>query len=77
MFIWSSSWSFIIPGIICPLALKEHIFYFQQLYRLKVSNYHGDAGDSLARQNGAAFTTIDKDNDSSGSANCAVLFTVG
>ena len=46
------------------------------MYRLKVSNYHGDAGDSLSYADGAAFSTIDNDNDLY-SGNCAVNYKVG
>ena len=45
-----------------------------RILHLNVSNYHGNAGDSLLYHNGAPFTTIDKDNDNS-TANCAVTFT--
>jgi len=48
-------------------------------YRLEVSGYSGDAGDSLQYegdggyfyQNGMKFTTVDQDNDESGSKNFA------
>merc|ERR1712228_902874 len=33
------------------------------LYRLNVSQYHGTSGDKLSYANGAAFSTIDNDND--------------
>jgi len=55
-------------------------------YRLEVSGYSGDAGDSLQYEgeyagdglfgcynhNGAMFTTIDQDNDDLSTGNCAV-----
>ncbi|XP_076806204.1 fibrinogen-like protein A [Clavelina lepadiformis] len=42
----------------------------ENLYRLRVSGYSGNAGDSLAHNNGHPFSTEDSDNDSSG-GNCA------
>ena len=39
-------------------------------YRLSVSNYNGDAGDSLQKHSGQKFTTKDKDQDDY-SGNCA------
>lgn len=50
-------------------------FYLEDrtLYRLRISHYHGSGGDSLNYSNGAPFSTIDKDNDSS-SSNCAVSY---
>ncbi|XP_076805269.1 microfibril-associated glycoprotein 4-like [Clavelina lepadiformis] len=42
----------------------------ENLYRLRVSGYSGNAGDSLAYHNGHPFSTEDSDNDSSG-GNCA------
>ncbi|XP_031563108.1 ryncolin-2-like [Actinia tenebrosa] len=42
-------------------------------YRLKVSSYSGTAGDSFAqRHNNLYFSTKDRDNDPTGSGNCAV-----
>ncbi|VDI67628.1 Hypothetical predicted protein, partial [Mytilus galloprovincialis] len=40
-------------------------------YRLTVSGYSGNAGDSLECHNGQAFTTKDRDNDS-GTNNCGI-----
>eukprot|EP00112_Aurelia_sp_Birch-Aquarium-sp1_P008153 Seg1894.9 transcript_id=Seg1894.9/GoldUCD/mRNA.D3Y31 product=Tenascin-R protein_id=Seg1894.9/GoldUCD/D3Y31 len=40
-------------------------------YKLEVSGYSGNSGDSLAYHNGMPFTTKDSDNDGNGS-NCAV-----
>ncbi|CAK8686728.1 microfibril-associated glycoprotein 4-like isoform X1 [Clavelina lepadiformis] len=40
-------------------------------YRLRVSGYNGNAGDSLEYHNGQSFSTKDNDNDSHGSMNCA------
>ena len=50
-------------------------FYLEDrtLYRLRVSDYHGSAGDNLSGHNGDPFSTIDKDNDS-WPDNCAVKF---
>ncbi|XP_076805214.1 microfibril-associated glycoprotein 4-like [Clavelina lepadiformis] len=42
----------------------------ENLYRLRVSGYSGNAGDSLAYHNGRSFSTEDRDNDSS-YTNCA------
>ncbi|KAK4294309.1 hypothetical protein Pmani_033051 [Petrolisthes manimaculis] len=39
-------------------------------YRLTVSGYSGDAGDSMGPHNGKVFTTYDEDNDGIG-GNCA------
>ncbi|CAK8690181.1 unnamed protein product [Clavelina lepadiformis] len=44
----------------------------ENLYRLRVSGYSGNAGDSLSYHNGHPFSTEDSDNDSS-SGNCATL----
>ena len=41
---------------------------------MRVSHYHGSAGDNLSYANGASFTTIDKDNDSHSGVNCAVSY---
>ncbi|CAK8690179.1 unnamed protein product [Clavelina lepadiformis] len=43
----------------------------ENLYRLHVSGYSGNAGDSLAYHNGRPFSTEDSDNDSWTSGNCA------
>jgi ficolin len=42
-------------------------------YRLTVSGYTGNAGDSLSYQSGAQFSTKDADNDAHGSASCQQL----
>ncbi|XP_021340478.1 microfibril-associated glycoprotein 4-like [Mizuhopecten yessoensis] len=42
-------------------------------YRLNISGYSGNAGDSLKRHNGYPFSTIDKDKDNI-IGNCAVLY---
>ena len=59
--------------IACPVLIWDIPCIFQTLYRLKVSQYHGDAGDSIPESvySGAAFSTIDKDNDV-WSKHCAV-----
>ncbi|XP_076805228.1 microfibril-associated glycoprotein 4-like [Clavelina lepadiformis] len=46
----------------------------ENLYRLRVSGYSGNAGDSLAHQNGQPFSTEDSDNDSYGRINCATYY---
>ena len=44
-------------------------------YKLEVSDYSGNAGDSLSYQNNMKFTTKDRDNDKgAGSYNCAVVW---
>ncbi|XP_025100075.1 fibrinogen gamma chain-like [Pomacea canaliculata] len=43
-------------------------------YRLQVSGYSGDAGDSLKVHNNQGFTTHDQDNDNYTTANCAVYY---
>ena len=45
-------------------------------YKLLVSGYSGTAGDSMAYQNGHAFTTKDRDNDT-WSKNCATTYKGG
>ncbi|XP_067132352.1 techylectin-5A-like [Centruroides vittatus] len=42
-------------------------------YKIHISSYSGDSGDSLTVANGVEFTTQDKDNDESAS-NCAVVY---
>ena len=41
-------------------------------YRLNVSGYHGNAGDSLTIHNGHPFSTRDRDNDAHNTGHCAV-----
>jgi ficolin len=43
-------------------------------YTLIIGGYSGDAGDSMAWQNGMNFTTFDEDNDRHSSINCAITF---
>ncbi|XP_076806730.1 ficolin-2-like [Clavelina lepadiformis] len=45
----------------------------ENLYRLRVSGYSGNAGDSLSYNNGRPFSTEDSDNDSS-NINCSTHF---
>ncbi|CAL4119387.1 unnamed protein product, partial [Meganyctiphanes norvegica] len=46
-------------------------------YKLKVTGYTGDAGDAMKEyHNGQAFSTFDRDNDSSG-INCAERYASG
>jgi ficolin len=52
---------------------KFMIFGEAEKYQLEVGGYSGNAGDSLANQNGMAFSTKDRNNDKS-SSNCATLY---
>ncbi|XP_076806414.1 techylectin-5B-like [Clavelina lepadiformis] len=45
----------------------------ENLYRLRVSGYSGNAGDYLSYNNGHPFSTEDSDNDTHG-RNCATAF---
>ncbi|XP_059169200.1 ficolin-1-like [Physella acuta] len=45
-----------------------------QGYRLNVSGYSGNAGDSLTEHNAQMFTTYDRDNDAQGTVNCAETY---
>ncbi|XP_078664359.1 angiopoietin-related protein 6-like [Branchiostoma floridae x Branchiostoma belcheri] len=40
-------------------------------YRLTISGYSGDAGDSMTDNNGHRFSTVDRDNDIWGSVHCS------
>ncbi|KAK0065283.1 BpFREP12.9, partial [Biomphalaria pfeifferi] len=42
-------------------------------YKLQIGKYSGNAGDSLSYHNNKYFSTFDRDNDDSSSANCAEL----
>ncbi|PRD37190.1 UNVERIFIED_CONTAM: Techylectin-like protein [Trichonephila clavipes] len=42
-----------------------------QKYKLHISGYSGDAGDSMAYHNGMFFSTKDRDNDRSDAYHCA------
>ena len=46
-------------------------------YRLHIGQYSGDAGDSFSYQNNQRFSTIDADNDSTGSRHCAQTYPAG
>ncbi|XP_062571879.1 microfibril-associated glycoprotein 4-like [Saccostrea cucullata] len=48
-----------------------------QGYKLMISGYTGNAGDSMALSQGLKFTTYDRDQDSLKKVNCAVLFSGG
>ncbi|MCL4144107.1 UNVERIFIED_CONTAM: hypothetical protein GTU68_061327 [Idotea baltica] len=43
-------------------------------YRLTIGNYDGDAGNSLSRHDGQAFSTKDQDNDTNDHRNCAEVY---
>ncbi|XP_078481007.1 fibrinogen C domain-containing protein 1-like [Ciona intestinalis] len=49
----------------------------EQQYRLTVSGYSGNAGDSLSPHNGRRFTAFDRDNDARSNNNCAMLYHGG
>ena len=46
-------------------------------YRLHVGTYAGNAGDALQRVDNDQFSTTDRDNDLSGSTNCASVYRGG
>ena len=50
----------------------NHLCFQNTVYKLDVSGYHGNGGDSLSYSNGAKFTTYDRDHDT-GTKNCASL----
>ena len=43
-------------------------------YRLDIGEYSGNAGDSLIRHNGQAFSTWDQDNDDDSARHCATRY---
>ena len=43
-------------------------------YKLNIGGYSGNAGDSMAYQNGMKFSTPDQDNDTWDKKNCAVQY---
>ena len=55
------------------LKLKDFFVYLKVRYNLEISGYSGNAGDALLFADGAAFSTVDNDNDASG-GNCAEVF---
>jgi len=44
------------------------------LYKLSLSQYNGNVGDSLSRHVGMAFSTFDRDNDGDPRRNCAEMW---
>ncbi|XP_053387341.1 microfibril-associated glycoprotein 4-like [Mercenaria mercenaria] len=50
---------------------KFKIYPEEDKYKLEVSGYSGNAGDSLEYHSGMAFSTFDNDNDKYQSRNCA------
>ncbi|XP_045184068.2 fibrinogen-like protein 1 [Mercenaria mercenaria] len=50
---------------------KFKVYPEEDKYKLEVSGYSGNAGDSLKYHNGMAFTTFDNDNDKWSNVNCA------
>ncbi|MCL4146876.1 UNVERIFIED_CONTAM: hypothetical protein GTU68_056534 [Idotea baltica] len=57
-------------------AKYEHFYVddSSRKYRLNLGSYTGDAGDSLSRHDGAAFSAKDVDNDTNSKAKCAVTY---
>ncbi|XP_053387297.1 uncharacterized protein LOC123543147 [Mercenaria mercenaria] len=53
---------------------KFKVYPEEDKYKLEVSGYSGNAGDSLKYHNGMAFTTFDNDNDKHSSLNCAIYY---
>ncbi|XP_045183931.2 angiopoietin-related protein 7-like [Mercenaria mercenaria] len=51
---------------------KFKIYPEEYKYKIEVSGYSGNAGDSLTYHNGMAFSTFDNDNDKGSSGNCAI-----
>ena len=70
-------WSFILSNQRKHTDLS-HFCFQNTFYKLDVSGYHGNGGDSLINNshmhrisNGMAFTTYDQDHDNQSSVNCA------
>ncbi|XP_076040354.1 techylectin-5A-like [Oratosquilla oratoria] len=51
-----------------------HIEGARANYKMHISRYSGNAGDSMAKHNGMAFSTYDHDNDQHSHLNCAARY---